>query len=294
MTKPHDMWIEGTERMTNELINATWPGVQTMIDLRPRHTEAPVGNARDRGHTRIAVLNCTQCDDGCVSGKRGVGRTPMQWTARELHDESLQVLPPNAAKIVVIAPVDAWEMVRITLRPMRPGHVAYIPPVACELDSARWPNQAEVTNCMGHVLDQLWTANATGVLLVGRTATNLWRNDLVLARDAGKLGVLWGQYVTTAIEHPETVKTHRGGHGWAQWKAPIRGLVDAVAALDGGGDEAMRVWVESTRKCVECGGAGIDWIDPDGLAWCREHRNERWLEARQRTQVGAPEQKGLW
>jgi hypothetical protein len=291
VTRPHDMTIEGNERMVNDLINEQWPGVETMIDLTPRRTEAPVGNARDRGHTRLNVLNCHDCNVQCVDGVRGEdNRQPMQWQPKT----STGVLP-NSAAVVVIGPVEVWDAVRTTIRAERMRHVAYIPLVACETfdedQYRRHPNDAERNNCMGHVTDQLWTANATGVLLVGRDAANVWRHDLTLERNAGTIGVLWGQFVTTIIDHPETVKSYRGKGEWTRWKDQIHAFCEAVKSLEEG---SSSTWVESTSRCVECGTGDVDWVDPDGLPWCKGHRNERWMDARTRTGVGGPVQGGLF
>ena len=264
-------------------VQAAFPGAEVMVDVASRESVVDLTRG-EQAKMRASVKKCRACDVDGVAGVREGDRLPPLYPVH------------RAPYVVVVGRLDAGKDIGLLRTAMRSAGLvvdaaAWVPVVACRTvgddGEPRRANRAEKQNCWGHVVDGIWHANTDRVLLVGGDAKDLWRPDLTMQQASGLVGVLWDRFVCMVVDNP-------GGVLYAQGREK-RDLARRLNEHMGvwrevvGEDEGQ--WVEGVDKpripvtrhmgleCVECRGE-VDWMDRDGIGWCKGHRNERWMECR--------------
>jgi uracil-DNA glycosylase len=276
----------GTTRHGNDY---TFGSGGRLVTFEPRHLRRSGTPLAERLRLVRDVKACTACDDACVGGKR-VHQQPIVWKGVKgvgQQQQLGQTHPPT--ELVVLGERESWDATWITLRGFGWENVAFIDPLACATPDRR-PSNDEYAMCAGNINDLIHSCNTNHVLLVGRRAWDFWRPDLKVGEHAGVRGIMWGMYAVCGIAHWES--TRGSALDVRRWK---RELDEWARFVDLGDVGVERLTRDLTNKdCTEygCSEFAAD-IDPDGLTWCKAHRNERWLQARQGTGVAEPAQGTL-
>lgn len=275
-------------------VRAVFPGVEVAVSIASR-LDTPAATRAEQAKMRGWITRCRDCDEAAVAGVRAE-RVPPTFRA---HAASFAVVMDRPALEDTLGDGSrgvARATMHTALRSAKVGGLdaaAWLWAVSCRtltdgpIPEHRRPNADEKRRCWGNVHDGLWHANTDRVLLVGADAKDLWRPDLTMEQVAGTVGVLWDRYVCMVVDNPMGIVRAQGGEKrrlarrlagqLGVWREAL-GEVDG-RKLEGVGRPVVPVTASMAKECVECRGE-VDWIDRDGLGWCRGHRNERWMECR--------------
>lgn len=272
-------------------VMGVFPGAEVAVSIASR-IDAPAATRAEQAKMRGWMSRCRTCDDDGIAGERAERVPP---TFPGLHAGFVVVMDRPVLEDVGrgVGRGVAGTVLRSAFKAngLDVGAVAWTSTVACRTvgDDGlhRRPNREEKKRCWGNVADAIWHANTDRVLLVGGNAKDLWRPDLTVEQLAGVVGVLWDRYVCMVIPNPAGVLEAAGGERRMlgrqinecvkTWRRVLD--EDGGKMVEGAGRPMLPVTASMARECVECRGE-VDWIDRDGLGWCRVHRNERWMGCR--------------
>lgn len=268
-----------------EAVMGVFPGAEVAVSIASR-LDTPAATRSEQAKMRGWVTRCRDCDEAGIAGVR-TERVPPEFRVTTASFAVVQDRP--------VAGGTARKLLMSSMRGAKvPGldAAAWLHAVACRTvgegaDTTRRPNMEEKRRCWGNVHDGLWHANTDRVLLVGGDAKDLWRPDLTVEQLAGVVGVLWDRYVCMVVENPVAVLEAGAGERRAMarrieqqlrtWSEVV--VEDGGRMVEGAGRPMLPVTASMAVECVECRGA-VDWVDRDGLGWCRTHRNDRWMKCR--------------
>jgi DNA polymerase len=164
---------------------------------------------------------------------------------------------------------------------LEPDDALFVNAVSCfpqKNGKPRQPDFNELAACRDNLFDQLTLGDpdVRHVLLVGATATSVWRSDVHVTSWHGNVG-LWGEHLMVMpIGHPAAIL--RSPHKKAETEKALSDL-RRFAALVGGED------VPPSSRCLVCGEPATEY-DPDWVAWCRDHwvwgGDRQWAKERDR------------
>lgn len=262
-----------------ETVQRVLPGTEVAVNIASRLGTVAATRGEQARH-RAAVAGCRACDEAGVPGDRDVPAPP---TYRVHHAPFVVVWGAGGGQGGGLTRRLLWTAARSA--GLIVDAAAEVGVVACR--GTGKPSDRERAMCWGNCADGIWHANTDRVLLVGEDAKNLWRPDIGIDALDGVVGVMWDRYVCMVVDDP--AKMMVGARGARAAKAArLNGALKLWAQVvgDGGGVQVdqvggprLPVLDAMARECVECHG-NVDWIDRDGLDWCRMHRNERWMQVR--------------
>ena len=258
--------------------------------------DTPEATRAEQAKHRVAVKGCRECENAGVAGVR-VERVPPAYptrrasfavvTDRPMLEDATEGRAGSSAGPTLLA--KAFKANKV---PGADG-AAWVTAVACRtmsdasIPEHRRPNAEEKKRCWGWCADGIWHANTDRVLLVGGDAKDLWRPDLTVEQLAGVVGVLWDRYVCMVVDNPMkflALTGHKKRDAGRRLNEQVKQWGEVVdedggEVLEGASRPLLPVTRHMARECVECRGE-VDWIDRDGIGWCRAHRNDRWMACR--------------
>ena len=146
--------------------------------------------------------------------------------------------------------------------------IAWVPATRWDQDTIP-PVSVQAAN-RKRMFEELAETGVSRVLLVGQVAMDAWRTDLPVVSWHGELGAWKGKWGVMGVLDPSEIVTR----------------VER--------EENVAGWVG--RRCGGAGKGGwclsVNWIDPDGIGWCKAHRElgekmwqlvrDRWAELEER------------
>ena len=156
-----------------------------------------------------------------------------------------------------------------------PYDAMYVNAVACmptnNGKTYRQAKKPEIHACHGNLMRQLEVAFTPYVLMVGGHVFDIFRSDLTVADNHGRVFIWNDSYVVMAIEHPEIPSHHpKIVKDLKRWRKVVTG------------DDDPLKWLGDT--CVKCGGHAA-MMDRDGVGYCErdmwKHGNQ-WRVNRER------------
>lgn len=253
-----------------------------MLQLTVPQTPTPIARAVWRGRIRRQILDCTQCE---LHRHQPSDRPPVPYTAKSKTPAFVVVgeAPgPKESELgrPFIGPSGRLLrglMVKVGIDPE--GDVLWTNTVSCLPGpgdgSFRAPNSGELGFCRENMFDQIEAAYVPYVLLVGGTAFNSFRSDLMVSKHNGRLFVWNDMYAVMGTIHPAAALRKRS------LKADIERDLETWGEVVYSGENPTRYL---SRECVWCGSEMHLW-DRDGVPFCKRHWDQwkhQWSKERLR------------
>lgn len=243
------------------------------VTFTPPDPIAPVLLARQRGRIRRQVVNCAACELRAGCSAPVAMSTPAPPSPRAVCSVVGEGPGPDEDRRGAPFVGKSGRVIRDMMRQagIDPEMVAWMNVVSCYPHTGeggpqgkgkkpKAPGEEHIRSCRMNLMGQLEAANSEYVLLVGATAMRMWRPDLTLTEHHGTVGVWDHRYLVMPVFHPAGILRNPA------LRLPL--IEDVRKWAEVIGPDGDLDWLGTS--CIACG-AGMRYMDPDGIAYCERH-----------------------